>query len=67
MKTLIIVLLLSSMPAKVFITENGSRYHLYQNCRSLKSSVLRTIDIKEVGKKTICLICKHRFETKKEK
>lgn len=46
--------------SKVFITEHGSRYHLYSNCRSLAKSDWKETTLDKVGDRTLCAICKHR-------
>ncbi len=61
MKYLLALTLLtnSATTSKVYVTEHGKKYHLYQNCMSLKSSHVITIDISKIGDRELCKICKH--------
>jgi hypothetical protein len=46
--------------SKVYVTEHGKKYHTSADCRSLRSSTVKTIDLKDIGDRTLCTICAHR-------
>jgi hypothetical protein len=46
--------------SKVYVSASGKKYHTHADCRALKSSTVKTIDLKDIGDRTLCAICAHR-------
>lgn len=47
------------LPTALYITEEGSRYHILRTCSSLKRSVLE-IDFSQIGERPLCRRCAER-------
>jgi hypothetical protein len=44
----------------VYVTAHGKKYHTSADCRSLRSSTVLSINLADVGDRTLCTICAHR-------
>jgi len=53
---------IASAQQKVYTTEHGQKYHTDINCQYLKNRKVLTIDIKDIGNRELCSVCKKRSE-----